>query len=107
MSGIGDYDRFCEVQSPDNERGSAGGVKRRWTTVFSFFASKIEAETGQFTGGDKPNVDVDAVFRTHYNAAITDRMRFVCDGSVYEVVGKPRQIGRQEAMLIQAKTLPE
>lgn len=102
----GSYDRHCEAQEPDNRRGSAGGVARRWRSVFSFFASKAEPGSREYRAAGVTNTDVSAVFETHWHPQIKARMRFTCDGIAYEVVGQPREIGRRESMVIQARTLP-
>lgn len=103
---FGKYDRYCEVQEPDHKRGSSGGVSRKWVTSFTFFASKAEPGSRDFRAAGVTNVDVTAVFETHWHPGIKQHQRFVCDGTVYQVVGIPREIGRRESMVIEAKTLP-
>jgi SPP1 family predicted phage head-tail adaptor len=103
---FGQYDRVCEVQEPANKRGSSGGVTRAWRTSFTFMASKAEPGSRQFRAAGVTNVDVSAVFETHWHPDIKPRQRFTCDGTIYEVEGSPREMGRRESMIIQARTLP-
>jgi SPP1 family predicted phage head-tail adaptor len=101
----GTYDRICEVLIPDNTRGSAGGVKRRWTGLFKFYAAKAEAGSRAFRAAGVTNVEVTAVFTTHYNTALKARQRFDCEGQIWEIVGPPRELGRREETLIEARTI--
>jgi SPP1 family predicted phage head-tail adaptor len=102
----GRYDRLCEVQGPDHQRGSSGGVTRRWVTLFSFWAEKAEAGSRQFLAAGVTNVEATAVFTTHHNPEIKARQRFLCEGTTWEIVGPPRELGRRDETMIEAKTIP-
>jgi SPP1 family predicted phage head-tail adaptor len=101
----GQYDRICEVQAPANTRGSSGSVKRRWATLFTFYAAKAEAGSRAFRAAGVTSVEVTAVFTTHYNPELKARQRFECEGQAWEIVGPPRELGRREETLIEARTI--
>ncbi len=106
MSNPGQYDRLCEVQGPANQRGSSGGVTRKWTTLFTFLAAKDEQGSRAFRAAGVTNVDVAAIFTTHFNPEIKAKQRFQCEGTTWEVASAPREMGRRETMIIEASTLP-
>jgi SPP1 family predicted phage head-tail adaptor len=48
-------------------------------------------------------VDIDVVFKIRYLSAVTEKWRVVYDDVTYEIVGRPKELGRQDGIEIMGR----
>lgn len=50
-------------------------------------------------------VDIDTVFKIRYLSVVTEKWRVVYDGVTYEIVGRPKELGRQDGTEIMGRAI--
>jgi SPP1 family predicted phage head-tail adaptor len=84
-------------------RGTDGSVVESWTTHDTVWASKANKGSRELYAAQKINAETTDLFIIRYRDLVNTRMRLVCDGRTYVILGTPDPDGRRRELQLLAK----
>lgn len=102
----GKLDREITIQQPSGSPPDAAGEPNgNWVNVAENEPATVTQIGGRdiFAGGVTPIADT--TFTIRWMDGIKSYMRVLYEGDVYEIIGKPKELGRREGLEIVAKAI--
>ncbi len=99
----GRLDRKITLQEPTTTTNDYGETTTTYSDYTTTFANVKQQSSREVFGGGKVS-EVEAVFTIRYLSGVTANWQIVHDGTTYEIMGKPREIGRQKFLEIMARS---
>ena len=102
----GAMDHPITIQKRVTTTDAAGERVVTWQTFIDCYASKRDAGGRDFFAAHRENAEMTSVFKIRWMTGVTHDMRILDrDGVVYEIVGKPKELGRRRGLEIVATAL--
>ena len=99
----GRMDRKITLQEPTTTTNAYGEETTTYTDHPDTFANiKQQSSLEVFNGGKIS--EVEAIFTIRYRIGVTSTWRIIYNGDTYEIMGKPREIGRRRFLEIMARS---
>lgn len=94
--------RITFEQEVETGSDDSGQPVTAWQQVGpACWAQKIDAGARQFFESAKENVEQTTTFKLRWRDDVTQTMRIVCEGAVYEILpGAIKELGRREGLEI-------
>ena len=98
-------DRKITLQEPETGTNAYGETTTTWPEAnhIETFANVKQQSSREVFGGGKVS-EVEAVFTIRYQSDVDETWRISYDSTIYEIVGKPREIGRRRFLEIMARS---
>lgn len=103
----GKLDRQIVLKSYSEVKDSSGGITETYTDVATVWADVIALRGSQFIAAQQTNSQITTKFRIRYRSDIDARWRIGFKGKVYDIIGVPVEVGRNETLEIMAKARDE
>jgi len=100
----GRLDKKITLQQPTETEDAYGEEISTFSDYATVFASATQTGAREMYQAGKVS-EVDMVFKARYMPAVTEKWRVVCDGVIYEIVGRPKELGRQDGLEIMGRAL--
>jgi len=98
----GEMDRVIVIEQELTTRGTQGGEKKEWVRFAKLWASVREVSGSETFISEQTQAFMRTVFRIHFRSGIKSVMRIVYGGNIYDIQGKPKELGRREGLEINA-----
>lgn len=95
-------DRVIVIEQLLVTRGTQGGEEKKWVRFAKLWASVREVSGNDAFISEQNQAFVRTVFRIHFRSGIKSAMRIVYEGNIYDMKGKPKELGRREGLEITA-----
>ena len=99
----GRMDRKITLQEPTTTTNAYGEETTTYADQPDTFANVRQQSSQEVFNGGKVS-EVEAVFTLRYRADVTATWRISYDGDTYEIMGKPREVGRRRFLEIMARS---
>jgi SPP1 family predicted phage head-tail adaptor len=86
-------------------RDEMGGEIETWVDVVIVWASKAHQTSREFFAAQKINAETTDLFVIRYREGITTKMRAVCYGKTYDIIGAPDPDGRRRELHLLCKEI--
>ena len=100
----GNFDRQIILMCPTESENDYGEVISSFEAYGSVFASVFQSGSKEIYQSGKVS-EIDMVFKTRYMPTITEKWQVVYDGVTYEIVGRPKELGRQDGLEIMGRAM--
>lgn len=101
----GKMDKYLTINEKVTGTDDDGAPVTTWKTREQIWAQRIELSNTEFMQGQQMKSNFAAKFIINFNPGITTTDRILLEGITYEIMGKPREIGRQAGHLLLAGTI--
>ena len=98
----GEMDRVIVIEQLLVVRGSQGGEDKKWIRFARVWASVRELAGSDAFISEQTHAFIRTVFRIHFRPGIKSSMRINYEGDIYDMQGKPKELGRREGLEITA-----
>jgi SPP1 family predicted phage head-tail adaptor len=92
-------DRQITLMQPTTTYNDYGEPVESFAVHSTIFANVQQSGSREAYSAGKV-VDIDAVFKIRYMTGITETWQIVYDSVTYEIVGRPKELGRQDGLEI-------
>jgi SPP1 family predicted phage head-tail adaptor len=99
----GRLDRRAMLRKSVQTRGPNGSVISTWQDVATFAVFKRPLSGREAVLAARDTAQIEDVFECRYRTDITSAMQLVVDGSTYDIVRPPEEIGRRDGLRIFGK----
>lgn len=100
----GRMDRQITLMQPTTTYNDYGEPVNSFAAHSTIFANVQQSGSKEAYQAGKA-VDIDAVFRIRYMSAITETWQIVYDSVTYEIVGRPKELGRQDGLELMGRAI--
>lgn len=114
MAGMdpGALDRRIRLERATVTTSGRGTEQKAWSQLATVWAQQVPQRPIEAWKAGGTAAELETVWRTHWSAQVADlsardRLRYPAtdDGTVYEIIGTPTEIGRREGLEIVTRAL--
>jgi len=98
----GKLDRQITLQEKVETTDSFGGIVVLYNTIATVWASVNDVRGRDFLAAQQAQSELTTRFRIRYRAGLDNLTRVMWKGKRYDVIGYPKEIGRNEGIEIDA-----
>lgn len=88
------------IETPTATRDTAGGQILSWATFATVRAAKKHNYSREFYAAQKINSEITDLYTIRYRTGINAKMRGICDGKTYDILGANDPDGRRREIYL-------
>lgn len=98
-------DRYIRIEAKVVTKDASGGSVESWALFQETWAEKADQGSREFRQAGTTIAEVTTIWRIRYIRELKAEHRINYQGRIFEIIGKPIEIGRQEGWIVQTREM--